>query len=146
MIINTFYLCHICCCCCSVTQFCPTLCDPMDCNTPGFPVLHHLPELAQTHVHWVGDVIQPSRPLLPTSAFNLSQHQGLFQWVGFSHQVAKVLEVQPQHQSLQWIFRIDSWIWPFVILRDWKSTSILYTIYLSFFILLWVSVSLYLFF
>ena len=54
-----------CCCCCSVSQSCPTLCDPMDCSTPGFPVHHHLPELAQTHVHWVSDPIQPSRPLLP---------------------------------------------------------------------------------
>ena len=52
------------CCCCSITQSCPTLCDPMDCRTPGFPVLHHLPELDQTHVHWVGDAIQPSHPLL----------------------------------------------------------------------------------
>ena len=52
-------------CCRSVTQSCPTLCDPMDCSTPGFPVLHHLPELAQTHVHRVGDAIQPSHPLRP---------------------------------------------------------------------------------
>ena len=78
--------------CCSVTQLCLTLCDPMDWSTPGFPVLHQLPELAQTHVHWVGDAIQPSHPLPPPSppAFNLSQHQDLFQWVGSSHQVAKV--------------------------------------------------------
>ena len=64
----------------SVAQSCPTLCDPMDCRTPGFPVLHYLPELAQTHVHWVSDAIQPSHPLLSPSppAFNLSQHQGLF--------------------------------------------------------------------
>ena len=82
------------------------LCDPKDCNTPGFPVLHYLPEFAQTHVHWVDDAIQPSHPLLPTSpALNLSQNQGLFQWVGSSHQIAKVLELQ--HQSFQWIFRID---------------------------------------
>ena len=67
-------------CCCSVTQSCPTLCDPMDCSTPGLPVLHCLPEFAQIHVHWVGDAIQPSHPLLPLSplALNLSQHQGLF--------------------------------------------------------------------
>ena len=66
--------------CCSVTQSCPTLYDPMDCSTPGLPVLHHLPELAQTHVHWVSDAIQPSHPLSSSSlpAFNLSQHQGLF--------------------------------------------------------------------
>ena len=71
-------------------------------------VLHHLLELAQTHVHWVGDAIQPSHPLLSSSspAFYLSQHQGLFQWVA-SHQVAKVLEFQLQHQSYQWIFRVD---------------------------------------
>ena len=62
----------------SVAQSCPTLCDPMDCSTPGFPVHHQLPELAQTHVHWVGDAIQPSRPLpSPSPAFDLSQHQGL---------------------------------------------------------------------
>ena len=80
-------------CCCSVAQSCPTLCNPMDCNMPGFPVLHHLPELAQTHVHWIGDAIQPSHPLLSPSppALNLSQHQGLFQWVSSSHQVATVL-------------------------------------------------------
>ena len=62
--------------CCSVAQSCPTLCGPMDCSTPGFPVLHHLPELAQIHVHWVGDAIQPSHPLSSPSppAFNLSQH------------------------------------------------------------------------
>ena len=79
----------------SVTQLCLTLCDPMDCSTPGFPVHHQLPELAQTHVHWVGDAIQPSHPLAsPSLAFILSQHQGLFQWVGSLHQVAKVLEFQ----------------------------------------------------
>ena len=76
----------------SVAQSCPTLCDPVDCTTPGFPVHHQLPELAQTHVHWVGDAIQPSHPLSsPSPAFNLSQHQGLFQWVSSLHQVAKVL-------------------------------------------------------
>ena len=63
--------------CCSIAKPCPTLCDPMDCSTPGFPVNHQLLELAQTHVHWVGDAIQPSHPLLPSSppAFNLSQHR-----------------------------------------------------------------------
>ena len=93
----------------SVTQSCLTLCDPMDCSTPGFPVHHQLPELAQTHIHWVSDAIQPSHPLLSPSppAFNLSQHQGLFQWVSSSHQVAKILEFQLQHQSFQWIFRTD---------------------------------------
>ena len=80
-------------CCCSVAKSCLTLCYPMDCSTPAVPVLHCLPELAQTHIHWVGDAIQPSRPLSPASPFalNLSQHQGLFQWVGSSHQVAQVL-------------------------------------------------------
>ena len=92
--------------CCSVARLGPTLCDPMDCTTPCFSVHHHLPKLAQTHVHWVGDAIQPSHPLSSlSSTLNLSQHQGLFQWVGYSHQVAKVLELQLQHQSFQWIFR-----------------------------------------
>ena len=77
----------------SVAQLCRTLCNPMDCSTPGLPVHHQLPEFTQTHVHWVGDVIQPSHPLSSPSspAFNFSQHQGLFQWVSSSHQVAKVL-------------------------------------------------------
>ena len=93
----------------SVAHSCLTLCNPMDCNTPGFPVHHQLPEFTQTHVHWVDDVIQPTRPLSPPSppAFNLSQHQDLFKWVSFSHQVAKGLEFQLQHQSFQWIFRTD---------------------------------------
>ena len=79
--------------CCSVAQWCPTLCDPMDCSMPGFPVLHYLPEFAQTPIHWVGDAIQPSCPLLSPSfpVLNLSQHQGLFQLVSSSHQVAKVI-------------------------------------------------------
>ena len=89
----------------SVIQSCPTLCDPMGCSTPGFPVHHQLPELTQTHVHWVGDAIQPSHPSPP--AFNHSQHQGLFTCVSSSHQVAKVLEFQLQHQSFHWIFRTD---------------------------------------
>ena len=85
----------------SITQSCPTLCDPIYCSTPGLPVHHKLPEFTQTHVHWVGDAIHPSHPLLSPShpAFNLSQHQGLFQWVSSSHQVPKVLEFQLQHQS-----------------------------------------------
>ena len=79
----------------------------MDCSTPGFPVHHQLLEFSQTHVHWVGDAIQPSYPLSSPSppAFNLSQHQDLFQWVSSSHQVAKGLELQLQNQSFQWIFR-----------------------------------------
>ena len=75
----------------SVTQSCLTLCDPMDCSTPGLPVHHQLPEFTQTHVHWVSDAIQPPHPLLSPSppTFNLSQHQGLFKWISSSHQVAK---------------------------------------------------------
>ena len=90
----------------SVNQSCPTLCNLMDCSNPGFPVHHQLPELAQTHMHWVGDAIQPSHPLSSPSppAFNLSQNLGFFQWASSSHQVAKVLELQLQHQSFQWIF------------------------------------------
>ena len=77
-----------------------------DCSTRGFPVLHYLPAFAQTHVHWVSDVIQPSNPLSSPSPPNLSlsQYQGLFQWVGSSRQVARVLEFQLQHLSFQWIF------------------------------------------
>ena len=88
----------------SVVQLRPTLCDPSDFSTSGFPVHHQLLELAQTQVHWVGDAIQPSHPLSSPSppAFNLSQHQGLFQRASSSHQVAKVLELQ--HQFFQWIF------------------------------------------
>ena len=91
----------------SVTSSCPTLCDPMDCSTPGLPVHNQVLEFTQTHVHWVGDAIQPSDPLSPLSppAFNLSQLQGLFKWVSSLHQVAKVLELQ--YQSVQWIFRTD---------------------------------------
>ena len=78
----------------SVTQSCPILCDPMNHSTPGLPVQHQFPEFTQTHVHRVSDAIQPSHPLSSPSllALNLSQHQGLFQWVSSSHQVAKVLE------------------------------------------------------
>ena len=92
----------------SVAQSCLTLSDPMDCSTPGFPVHHQLPELAQTHVHWVSDAIQPSHLLSSPSPpiIHLPQHQGLFQWVS-SHQVAKVLELQLQHQSFQWIVRTN---------------------------------------
>ena len=93
----------------SVAQLCPTLWDPMNHSTPGLPVHHQLPEFTQTHVHWVGDAIQPSHPLLSPSppALGLSQHQGLFKWVSSSHQVAKVLEFQLQHQSFQWTPRTD---------------------------------------
>ena len=93
----------------SVAQSCPILCDPMACSMPGLHVYHQLQESTQTHVHWVGDAIQPSHPLSSPSspALNLSQHQGLFKWVSCSHQVAKVLEIQLQYQSFQWILRTD---------------------------------------
>ena len=91
----------------SVTQSCPTLWDPIDWNTPGFPVHPQSQELAKTHVHQVGDAIQPYHPLSSPSpsAFYLSQHQGLFQWVNTLHQEAKILRLQ--HQSFHWIFRTD---------------------------------------
>ena len=86
MSVNVIF--HI--CCCSVSQLCPTLCDPIDCSTPDFSILHHLPELAQTNACWVNEAIQTSYPLSPASLplLNHSQHQGLFQWVGSSQQVA----------------------------------------------------------
>ena len=87
----------------SVAQLCLTLCDPMNRSTPGLPVHHQLPESTQTHLHWVGDAIQPSHPLSSPfpHAFNLFQHQSLFKLVSCLHQVAKVLEFQLQHQSFQ---------------------------------------------
>ena len=93
----------------SVTQSCPTLCDPMDYSTPSFLALHDLLELAQAHIYWVSDNIQSSHPLSSPSppAFNLSQHQSLYQRVSSSYHVAKEWELQLQHQSVQWIFRID---------------------------------------
>ena len=102
----------------SVAQSYLTLCNPMDCSTKILPVHHQLPELTQTHVHQVSDAIQPSHPLSSPSpsAFNFSQHQDLFPWVSFLHQVAKVLEFHLQHHSLQWIFRTD-------FLQDWLTGS-----------------------
>ena len=93
----------------SVTKSCPTLWSPMNCSILGFPVLLYLPEFARTHVHWADDAIQPSHPLLSPSplVLKLYQHQGLFQWVGSSHQVAKVLEFQLHHQIFEWIVRVD---------------------------------------
>ena len=87
----------------SVAQSCLTLCNPITQSTPGLPVHHQLPEFTQTHVHRVGDAIQPAQPLSSPSppAPNPSQHQGLFQWVNSSHEMAKVLEFQLQHQSFQ---------------------------------------------
>ena len=82
----------------------------MDCSTPGLPVHHQLLGFTQTHVHRVGDAIQPSHPPSPPSplALNFFQHQGFFLWINSSYQVAKVLELQLQRQSFQWIFRVDS--------------------------------------
>ena len=118
-----FYLiCLFCVFFCSVAQSCLILCDPMNCSIPGFPVFHHLPEFIQTHVHWVSDAIQPSNPLSSISppALILSKHRGLFQWI--KCQVANVLELQLQHQSFQWIFRVhflqDWLVWPSCCLRD----------------------------
>ena len=94
-----------------------TLWDPIEYSLLGFPVLHYVPESTQTHVHWVSDATQPSRPLSsPSLDLSLSLHQSLFQWVGFSHQVAKVLELQLQHQSFQWILRVD-------FFQDWMVWS-----------------------
>ena len=92
-----------------LSQVCPSLSDSMDWSMPGFPVLHYLLEFAQTHVYSVGDAIQPSQPLSPAypPALNLSQHQGLSQWIDSLYQVTKVLELQLQHQSFQWLFRFD---------------------------------------
>ena len=93
----------------SVSQSCSTPCDPMNLRMPGFPVYNQRLKSTQTHVHWVGVAIQPSHHLPSPSppALNLSQHQGLFKWVSFAHQVTKVLGFQLQHQSFQWIFRTD---------------------------------------
>ena len=106
----------------SVAQLCPTLYNPMNRSTPGLPVHHQLPEFTQTHVHWVSDAIQSSHPLSSPSppALSLSQHQGLFQWVSSSHQGAKVLEFQLQHQwsnehpglcGSVWIYIDLYWLW-----------------------------------
>ena len=93
----------------SVFQSCPSLCNPMDCSTPGLPVHYYLTEFTQTYVHWVGDAIQLSYSLSPPSplTFNLCQHQDLFKWVSSLHQGAKILEFQLQHESFQCIFRVD---------------------------------------
>ena len=103
-----------CCCCCSLAMLCPTLYYPMDCSTPGFPVLHCLLEVTQTHVHWVSDAIQQSHPLLSPSppAFNFAQHQGLFQWVSSLYQVVEYwsfsFSINPSSEYSGFIsFRID---------------------------------------
>ena len=107
----------------SVALLCPTLCDPMNCSTLGLPIHHQLPESTQTHVHCVGDAIQPFHPLSSHSppALNPSQHQGLLKWVSLLHQVAKVLEFQLQHpmntpdwsplEWIGWIFSQSKGLW-----------------------------------
>ena len=96
----------------SVDQSCLTFCDPMDCSRSGFPVRHQLPEFIQTHVHRIGDAIQPFHPLLSPSppAFNLSQHQGLFKWVSSSYQVAKSTGVSASTSVLP--VNIQDWFPP----------------------------------
>ena len=126
-------------CCCLVAKSCLILCDFMNYRLPGSSVLHCLPELAQIHVHWVGDTVYPAYPLLlPSLAFNLSQHWGLFQCVDSLHHMAKVLELQLQQLPSQWIFRIgflcDLLVWSPCSPRDsqvfpsttvWKITMYL---------------------
>ena len=112
------------CCCCSVAKSCLTLCDPLDYSIGRLPVPHYLLEFAQVHVHWVGDATQPSHPL-PLSylfALNLSQHQGLFQWVSSLHQVTKELGLYLQHQSFQCVVII--WVKLSQILTE-KHKSVL---------------------
>ena len=101
-------------CCCSVVQSCPSLGDPMDCSTPGLPVHHQLPELTQTHVHRVGDAIQPSHLLLSPSppAFDISQHRGIFQRVSSSRRWPKywtfIVSISPSNEYSGLIsFRMD---------------------------------------
>ena len=111
----------------------PVLSDslqPMDCSVPGLPVPLHLPECAQVHVRCISDTVQPSHPLTPSSpsALNLSQHQGLFQWVSSSHQMTKIPELQLKHQPFQWIFRVDhslDWlVWSPCCPRDFQKSSL----------------------
>ena len=105
------------------------LCDPVDCSRSGLSVLHHLLKSAQVHVYCIGDAIQPSHPLMPSSpsALSLSQHQGLFQWVSCSHQMTKILEFQLQHQSFQRVFGVDfpqDWlVWSPCCPRDSQESS-----------------------
>ena len=113
----------------SVAQSYLTLCDPMNHSTPGLPVHHQLLEFTQTHIHWVGDAIQPSHPLSSRSppAPSSSQHQSLFQWVNSSHEVAKVLEFQLQHHSFQRNPRVDllqnGWVGSSCSPRDSQESS-----------------------
>ena len=123
----------------SIIQSCPTLRNPMNRSMPGLPVHHQLPEFTQTHVHWVGDAIQPYHPLSSSSppALNLSQHQDLFQGVSSSHQVAKVLEFQLQHQSFQWIFNWSPLGWTGWISLQSKGLSRVLQYYSSKASILW---------
>ena len=95
--------------CFSVSKLCLAPHDHMDHSISSLPVPHHLMEFTQVHVHCISDDIQPSHPLSPSfpSTFNLSQHQAHFQWVSSSYHMSRVVEIQLQHQSLQWIFRVD---------------------------------------
>ena len=106
----------------SAAQSCPTLCDPMNHSTPGLPVHHQLPESTQTHVHWVGDAIQQSHPLLSPSppAFNLSHHQGLFKWVSSSHHVPKYWNLSFNIKTWLISFRMD-WLDLFAVQGALKS-------------------------
>ena len=91
-------------CCCSVVQLCPAFCDFKDCSMPGFPVLHQLPELAQTHVHWVGDAIQPSHPVTPFSSCPQSfPASGSFPVSQLFISGSQSIQLQLKHQSLQWM-------------------------------------------
>ena len=124
---STYILNLSCCCCCSVVESCPTFCNPMDYSMPGFPVFHYLLEFAQTHVHWVGDAIQPSHILSSPSppAFNLSQHQSLFSWVGSSTKWVKnwcfSFSISPSNEYSGLIsFRID-WLDLLAFQRTLKS-------------------------
>ena len=109
------------CCCFLVAHSYPTLCDPMDCSMPGLPVYHEVLEFTQTHVHWVGDAIQLSHPLSsPSSAFSLSQHQGLFQWVSSSHQVAKV----EHHLWVIIVYNKSRKVRSIILVVEWNTNSL----------------------
>ena len=111
------------CCCFSVTKSCPTLCNPMDCSMPGFPVLYYLPDFALIHVHWISDAVQPSHPLPPTSppALNLSQHEGLFQWVGSLHQADQSIGASATASVLP--MNIQGWFYLSILCLLWGSHS-----------------------
>ena len=115
------------CCYCSIAKSGPTFCNPLDCSLPGFPVLHHLLGFAQTHFHWVSDAIQPSHPLSPSSlpALNLSQSQGLFQWVGSSHQAANYwnfsFSLRPSSEYSGFISFSTDWFGSLTVQRTLKS-------------------------